>query len=191
MEFVYVEKVRENWGQCSWPLEPSPHIAPSSFHLHSRDLKPPQDLVFRCHSVHSHDSWKLPVTHTLLRPRQECWASQLTFWGSQGKERWSREVSCGPESGRCEDTGEHSRALCWTMAWEEPWGWPPLWSEAGCIFTLLSLESLPTLESLQMATVFGFQPGQTKKRDLFSCLLLLNGISDSIYRSCLRHPGAG
>lgn len=33
--------------------------------------------------------------------------------------------------------------------------------------------TLPMLEFLQVATVFGFQPGQTKKRDFF----LLNGIS--------------
>lgn len=63
------------------------------------------------------------------------------------------------------------------MALRSPWGDFPQGQSCLHFYPPFLASTLPTLEFLQMTTVFGFQPGQTKKRDFFFCLLLLNGIS--------------
>ena len=85
---------------------------------------------------------RLPGTHSRGSsrsvPDREAESCQVTFWGITGREA-KQEVSCGLESGRCRDTGDHSRAQSRMMAWGGPLGWHPPWSEAGCVFTLPSL----------------------------------------------------
>lgn len=198
LEFV-LRRCPKTWGHCRWPLELSPHFSlrPPYFHFprcsassgrstFSSFSALPQQLEFACGA---HKRFKL------LGPRQECWALPVDILGVTGKERVSRKCFMGSNQGICKDTpwtfqsSVLDNGMCRTIRLISPVvrGWQrfyppfPAWT-------------LPTLEFLQMATVFGFQPGPKKKKnkkqgDLFSRLLLLNGISDSTYWSCLGHPG--
>lgn len=99
LEFVYVEKVHENWGILQLVIRAFSPLLPTSITL---DAKPHQGLVFSLHSVLPHNSWKLPVMHThgsgCSVPDRYAEPCQLTVGrgrGVTGKERVSRRCPVG------------------------------------------------------------------------------------------------